>query len=222
MSDKTEPSASFRKLYLEAVKAMHPDLGTTDADRKVRNEWTARAISAYKSGNEAALNTIFQDWKQRQGNKIPRSTEGQRPVHSQTITFPADYVGGRFRTSMDGVVWGPFHPTAATVTFQAEHKLDIRLNRTALTNVGLSHLSHLTNLTTLDLGYTKVTDAGLPHLARLTNLRVLNLGFTTVTDSGLSYLKDLTNLMVLRLDGTQVTAGGILRLRRALPKAIIH
>ena len=45
------------------------------------------------------------------------------------------------------------------------------------------HLGGLTNLSTLDLGWTPVTDAELMQLARLTNLSVLGLGFTNISDA---------------------------------------
>ncbi len=61
-----------------------------------------------------------------------------------------------------------------------------------VTDVGLEHLTGLTQLQVLDLSGTQVTDAGLEHLKGLTQLQVLNLGGTKVTDAG---LKDLQNAM---------------------------
>ena len=100
----------------------------------------------------------------------------------------------------------------------ASDSLDgLLLSSIEVTDDGLSHLSNLTALSYLDLGYTWVTDDGLSHLSNLTALSHLDLYSTKVTDDGLSHLYNLTSLTNLDLGGTGVSKAGIQRLRDLLP-----
>jgi hypothetical protein len=95
-----------------------------------------------------------------------------------------------------------------------------------LTDVGVKEIarrnSGLTELTTLNLSFTKVTDAGLTELARpdsgLTALMELDLAGTQVTDAGLKELarpdSGLAGLIELDLAGTQITDAGLKELAR--------
>jgi hypothetical protein len=65
----------------------------------------------------------------------------------------------------------------------------------------------------VDLHGTRVTDADLVHLTALTQLQKLNLGWTQVGDAGLEHLKDLTKLQRLVLDNTKVTDAGLRQLK---------
>jgi len=88
---------------------------------------------------------------------------------------------------------------------------------TNVADAWLPHLTGLTGLGTLDLGYQPlrddedgpITDAGLPCLAHLTQLNDLNLSHTGVTDAGLSHLAGLTRLGTLGLGYTHVTDFGL-------------
>ncbi len=91
-------------------------------------------------------------------------------------------------------------------------------NATALTRLDLSSnqdladvspLTTLTNLETLDLGFTGITDAGVASLTTLTNLEWLHLGGTGITDAGVASLTTLTNLETLGLGGTGITDAGV-------------
>jgi len=69
-----------------------------------------------------------------------------------------------------------------------------------ITDVGLSHLSSLIKLTSLDLSYCDITDVGLSHLSGFINLTSLNLSNCgNITDVGLSPLSGLINLTSLNL-----------------------
>ena len=69
----------------------------------------------------------------------------------------------------------------------------------------------------VNLDNTQITDVGLVHLKDLANLQKLNLNRTEITDAGLSHLKKLTNLQTLFLKDTKVTDAGIPELQEALP-----
>jgi len=98
----------------------------------------------------------------------------------------------------------------------------LSLYYTQVTDAGLKTLAGLKNLSALYLGGTEVTDTGLKELARLKKLSVLFLDNTRVSDAGLKDLARLKNLSTLVLSGTQVTEAGTARLRKALPKCVIH
>ncbi|CAI5474726.1 unnamed protein product [Closterium sp. Yama58-4] len=73
--------------------------------------------------------------------------------------------------------------------------IDLSLHQTNVTDAGLSHLTALTSLKDLRLGYCSgVTDAGMVHLVRLTGLEKLAPDGTAVTDDGLQQLTALTKL----------------------------
>jgi Leucine-rich repeat (LRR) protein len=88
-----------------------------------------------------------------------------------------------------------------------------------LSDVGVSHLKDLTNLTLLDLrneSFTateprtpRITDAGLGHLAGLSKLEYLNLQGQHITDAGLKHLKGMTNLQTLALSFPGITDDGL-------------
>jgi internalin A len=58
-----------------------------------------------------------------------------------------------------------------------------------LTDAGPVHLNGLTNLSHLDLSYTKVSDYGLVHLRPLKKLSRLDVFGNRVTDAGLKQLR---------------------------------
>lgn len=101
--------------------------------------------------------------------------------------------------------------------------LGLSLDRTTVTDEGLTCLAGLTNLQFLDLANTSVTNRGLGHLADLPGLQMLNLKHTRISDDGLRSLDRLTALKVLDLANTQFTDDGVLELQRVLNKTtIIH
>ena len=67
----------------------------------------------------------------------------------------------------------------------------LSLIETQTDDVGLIHLTHLPNLTTLYLDQTAITDAGLAELAKIETLRYISLGQTpAVTDEGVDALRE--------------------------------
>ena len=74
----------------------------------------------------------------------------------------------------------------------------------------------------LSLSNTQVTDVGLRHLTRLTNLEELYIANTQISDTGLEHLKGLTNLGLLDLYGTQVTDEGVQKFKQVLPNCEVH
>ncbi|XP_064402126.1 uncharacterized protein LOC135347926 isoform X3 [Halichondria panicea] len=79
-----------------------------------------------------------------------------------------------------------------------------------VTDLGISHVSHMTSLQVLTLSRTKLTDEGMPCLMALTGLHELSLDNTLVTDAGVMCLSSLTRLDVLSLSDTKVTSQFIL------------
>ena len=98
-------------------------------------------------------------------------------------------------------------------------QLDIR--NTNVTNEGLIHLKHLTQLAGLVLMDNQVTDDGLFHLTGLAQIGYLDFRDTQVSNAELAQLTGLTKLRELKLGNTRVTDAGVVELQKALPKCKI-
>jgi hypothetical protein len=79
------------------------------------------------------------------------------------------------------------------------HTLD--LSRSEITDVSLSHMSHMTGLKVLELTATNITDEALVHLQSLVNLQGLGLSHCHITGHGLTNLQRLEDLRELWLSG---------------------
>jgi len=71
----------------------------------------------------------------------------------------------------------------------------------AVTDLGMSDISLLTNLKHLDLSLTNITDVTLLRISTLKSLGLVNISETLVTDRGVSQLTHLTNLHNLSMFG---------------------
>lgn len=89
---------------------------------------------------------------------------------------------------------------------------ELHLNRTRVSDRGLTHLAVFPTLRVLDLSDTRITDAGLVHLGQLTQLQRLFLARTSVNGSGLAQLETLSALRELDLEGTPLDDDGLQRL----------
>jgi hypothetical protein len=74
ISSKSSQSQTFKNLYREAAKRIHPDLATDDADRLQRERLMAAANRAYKEGDEDRLRAILRDYE-----SSPESVKGEGP-----------------------------------------------------------------------------------------------------------------------------------------------
>ena len=74
----------------------------------------------------------------------------------------------------------------------------------------------LTNLESLNVGYTPVGDAGIASLKALTKLTELLLDTVELTDAGVAHIIDFRNLKQLDLYHTLVTDKGLQQLKQAL------
>jgi len=82
-----------------------------------------------------------------------------------------------------------------------------------MTGAGLSHLSAMKKLRTLDFNGQHITDDALRHLRPLQELNYVCLFNTKVTDAGMVHLKELKNLTAVNVSFTEVTDLGLLRLK---------
>ena len=83
------------------------------------------------------------------------------------------------------------------------------------------HLKGLTKLSRLDLA-DPAHNIGYIPLARLSNLSHVDLGFTKVAGRGLAHLKGLTKLARLDLHGLRVADDDVNELQQALPSLKIN
>lgn len=126
----------------------------------------------------------------------------------------------------------------ATVFLQGKTVIEVRANRTRITNNDLRLLTQFTSMTDLSLEDTRITaaglahlrllhklewlnlyrcrigDEGMKHLAKLKSLQHLPVGETGISDSGLAHVRDLRQLLYLGLRGNKITDQGLRQLRR--------
>jgi uncharacterized membrane protein len=86
-----------------------------------------------------------------------------------------------------------------------------------VTNMHLSKLATLSNLTRLSLENTQVTEEGLSDLKSLTNLQYLNLRGNKITSAGLAQLENLKALKSLNVYQTLIKPEEIESLRKSFP-----
>ncbi len=98
-------------------------------------------------------------------------------------------------------------------------KLD--LGGCRFTELGISKLSQLDQLSILNLQGASVSDAGVANLVSLKQLQRLDLRDTMITDAGLSRLRDLPNLRVLLISGPRFSDATVVGLHQALPNLTI-
>ena len=89
------------------------------------------------------------------------------------------------------------------------HLKRLNLRGTKITDTTLQHLSGVTSLEVLDIGFVQVTDVGLDALTSLPNLKELVIGGNKLTDVGLQPLRQMPGLMSLDLSGSQRTDSGL-------------
>ena len=88
-----------------------------------------------------------------------------------------------------------------------------------ITNKGLSHITGINPLRSIDLSNTAITDEAIEQLMPMSSrLRLLVLQGTKVSDVGLARLEAFKQLRTLDVRDTAVTAQGIAKLRMALPE----
>ena len=78
-----------------------------------------------------------------------------------------------------------------------------------LSDEGVKSLSALTNLASLDVGFTYTTDDGLRALQRLPHLSALSLNATPITNASLAILGGYPALRDLQIQATSVNDGGV-------------
>ena len=90
-----------------------------------------------------------------------------------------------------------------------KHLQRLNLRGTKITDTTLQHLSGVTSLESLDIGFVQVTDVGLDALTALPNLKELAIGGNKLTDVGLQPLRQMPGLISLDLSGAQRTDSGL-------------
>lgn len=104
---------------------------------------------------------------------------------------------------------------------QAKKELPPLPPNAGVTDAGLTHISGLTGLKTLQLRGVNVSDEGLKPIAQLTGLQTLSIMGTQVTDEGLAHLSGLTSLRSLQLWTDRIHGSGLQHLKRIPTLAIL-
>lgn len=61
--EKFKPDDALKKVYREAAKRIHPDLGTDEEDRTRRQRVMAEINEAYEEGDETRVREILREWE---------------------------------------------------------------------------------------------------------------------------------------------------------------
>ena len=91
------------------------------------------------------------------------------------------------------------------------------LNRTRISDAGLSHILTFSDIKCLDLGYADVGDEGMESLSKAPKLSTLILSSTKVSDAGAVAVSRMKTLEVLDISHTAITDVGLQKLA-SLPK----
>ena len=87
-----------------------------------------------------------------------------------------------------------------------------------ISDEGLEQIGKLTSLKMLGIAKTKsFTDLGLSHLSQLNELTYLCLIDNAITDDGLKHLSNLPKLNDLEMVGTKVTKTGVAKFKEMNP-----
>ena len=134
--------------------------------------------------------------------------------------------GGEVMPGLDSIRGVIFYDAADSDLKELRNDLEsicglqsLQISGRQFTDVGMQHVSRLTNLRELSLQNTQVSDAGLQNLRELHSLRTLDLMGTRVSDHGLSHLETKKHLRRVWLGGSAVTDQGCERLQTMLPDA---
>lgn len=90
------------------------------------------------------------------------------------------------------------------------------LRETQVTDRGLSHLSGMANLQSLDLRGTQLSDAAMPHIMGMPNLTTLDVARTGISDQAIARVSQMPSLASVAIDGSQATPvaiGGLAQCR---------
>ena len=74
---RPRPSDQVRTLFRTLIKLCHPDLATSETDRRRREEFTARVNAAYAAGSATWLAALAREWQA--GGPAAAKPPGQLP-----------------------------------------------------------------------------------------------------------------------------------------------
>jgi hypothetical protein len=77
----TPVSRELQRLYRRCVRAMHPDLAVSEADRAMRTEYMANANAAYAARNSERLRELLEMWMCGSQAAIPSADDELAYLH---------------------------------------------------------------------------------------------------------------------------------------------
>lgn len=87
--------------------------------------------------------------------------------------------------------------------------VELNLDRTNVSDLGLRHLRSMTSLERLRLNRTPILGAGIRDFAGLERLKLLQLRSTRLTDANLKYIGECDSLEYLDLSNTKISGDGL-------------
>lgn len=128
---RPRPSDQVRTLFRTLIKLCHPDLATSEADRRRREEFTARVNAAYAANSGARLAQLAREWQAETPDAV--NPPGQMPELRAAIEAVRRQLGevgagiARLtRTGLGELLFGTQDPQVAAQRIADQVRAEIR------------------------------------------------------------------------------------------------
>jgi hypothetical protein len=128
---RPRPSDQVRTLFRTLIKLCHPDLATGEADRRRREEFTARVNAAYAANNGARLAQLAREWQAETSDVAnPPGLVPELRAAVEAVRRQLGEVGGQIvrltRTGLGELMFGTEDPQVAAQRMADQVRAEIR------------------------------------------------------------------------------------------------
>jgi hypothetical protein len=128
---RPRPSDQVRALFRTLIKLCHPDLATGEADRRRREEFTARVNAAYAANNGARLAQLAREWQAETPDAVnPPGLMSELRAAAEAVRRQLGEMGGQIarltRTGLGELMFGTEDPQVAAQRMADQVRAEIR------------------------------------------------------------------------------------------------
>ena len=128
---RPRPSDQVRTLFRTLIKLCHPDLATSEADRRRREEFTARVNAAYAANNGARLAALAREWQAETSDEVsPSGLVSELRAAVEAVRRQLGEVGAEItrltRTGLGELLFGTEDPQVAAQRIADQVRAEIR------------------------------------------------------------------------------------------------